>query len=511
MKLDPAPLIHFQSDYHWRNKHHTVQLTAARLYNVWNRTASGREPARQRWRAGLNALRQITMDAEAAGKRVRAYGGAWSLSDAPTTSDYLINTKSLNYLTIGLARTKVVPEEAARAKRLIFAQCGIHVMELNLALEAAALALPTSGASNGQTLAGAIATGTHGAAIEVGSMQDFVRGIHLVVDGGRHVYVEPASQPLVSKDFVDTLGAEHIKSDALFNAALVSFGSFGLVHGYVFEAVPLYELSRHRTRVDHAVALSWFDLDFPRIAAEAHLPSTPPYHFEIVFDPYQREAGQRGAYVTAMYQMPPLDSPPPPPTGGFEPGDDVMDLVGRLREPTTAPVSDLVSQLASSQLDEASGEQATPGRTFSNTSVRGSVLSAELAVSLHDGRQAVEALIDEAARQAFPGLVSVRFVRGSQATLAFTKFSPTSVTIELPGAAGPRTLDFYNAAWARLDRENVPFTLHWGQYGDFTQERVRRMYGDAVDTWKAQRGGLLSPAGLHLFSNDWLERAGLAD
>src|SRR5690606_30929253 len=224
--------------------------------------------------------------------------------------------------------------------------------------------------------------------------------------------------------------AEHIQSDALFHAALVSFGSFGLVHGYVFEAVPLYELSRYRTRVDQAVALSWFDLDFSRIAREAHLPAHAPYHFEIVFDPYQRKAGQRGAYVTAMYQAPPLDSPPPPPTRGFEPGDDVLDLVGRLQGPVSAPVSDLVSQVAASQLDEAAGEQATPGRTFSNTSVRGSVLSAELAVALNDGRRTVETLLDEAARRAFAGLVSVRFVRGSRATLAFTRFSPTSVTIE---------------------------------------------------------------------------------
>lgn len=511
MKLDPAPLLHFQADYPWRNKHRNVQLTAARLYNVWNRTSAGREPARQRWRAGLNALRQITLDAAAAGKRVRAYGGGWSLSDAPSTPDFLVNTKPLNYLSIGLTRKQVAPAAAARAKRLVFAQCGIHVMELNLALEAAGLALPTSGASNGQTLAGAIATGTHGAALNVGSMQDFVRGIHLVVDGGRHVYIEPASRPLVSDDFIRTLGAEHLKSDELFHAALVSFGSFGLVHGYVIEAVPLYELSRHRFRVDHQTALSWFHLDFPRIAPEARLPPAFPYHFEIVFDPYRRKAGQRGAYVTAMYQVPARQSPPPPPTGGFEPGDDVINLIARLTDLTAAPIPTLVSTLVAGQLTDASGEQATPGQTFSSTNIRGPVLSAELGVSLAHGPRAVEALVEEAAKHSFPGLVAVRFVRGSQATLAFTKFAPTSVTIELPGTGGSRALDYFAAVWPRLDREDIPFTLHWGQCGDFTRDRVRRMYGKAVDAWKEERRGLLSAAGRRLFSNDWLERTGLAD
>lgn len=511
MNLDPAPLLHFQNDFPWHNKHHTVQFTAARLYNVWNRTAAGREPPRERWRAGLNALRQIAWDAEVAGKRVRAYGGAWSLSEVTRTPDYLINTKSLDYLAIGLPRTKVLPEAAARAKRLVFAQCGIHVLELSLALEAAGLALPTSGASNGQTLAGAIATGTHGAALHVGSMQDFVRGIHLVIDRGRHVYLEPASQPIVSDDFVRTLGAEHVKSDELFFAALVSFGSFGLVHGYVLEAAPLYELSRYRVRVDHETARTWFSLDFPRIAADAELPPATPYHLEIVFDPYQREAGQRGAYVTAMYQVPPLKSQPAPPTGGFEPGDDVVNLIADLADTRQSTVPSSVSHLAATHLDAASGEQATPGRTFSNTSVRGSVLSTELAVSSSDAPRAVEAIVELAARQRFSGLLSVRFVRGSRAPLAFTKFSPVSVTLELPGAATPETLEFYRAVWSRLDDEGIPFALHWGQCGDFGRERVRRMYGDAVDAWQSARRELLSPAGRRLFSNPWLEEAGLAD
>jgi hypothetical protein len=506
---DPAPLLHFEPNFRWRNKHRNVEVTAERLYNVWNRTAAGREPSRQRWRAGLNALRQIVVDAERAGQPVRAYGGAWSLSEAPCTAGYLVNTKPLNYLSIGLSRRQVLAPLATKARRLVFAQCGIHVMELHRALEGAGLALPTSGASNGQTLAGAIATGTHGAALSVGAMQDFVRGIHLVVEGGRHLYVEPASSPVVSSEFVATLGAEHHRSDALFRAALVSFGSFGLVHGFLFEAAPLYELLKYRFRVDHATALSWFDLDFPRMAREANLPPASPYHFEVVFDPYRMSAGQRGAFVTTMYQVPPRATREQPTPRGFEPGDDVMQLIARLTDLTAAPVPTLVSNLMAAQLTDVSGEQATPGQTFSSTNIRGPVLSAELGVSLAQAQLAVRALVDEAQRRSFPGLVAVRFLRGSEATLAFTKYHPVSCTIELPGAGGRRALDFFETVWPRLDAEDVHFTLHWGQCGDFSAPRVRRMYGNAADAWVAQRRALLSSAGRRLFSNPLLDRCGL--
>ena len=127
----------------------------------------------------------------------------------------------------------------------MFAQCGTTVLELNQVLEAKGLALPTSGASNGQTIAGAIATGTHGAANSVGAMQDFVVGLHVIGEDGRHYFIERASRPVVSPSFVARLGAEVRRDDQLFDAALVSFGSFGLVHAVLLEVVPLYVLERH--------------------------------------------------------------------------------------------------------------------------------------------------------------------------------------------------------------------------------------------------------------------------
>jgi len=45
------------------------------------------------------------------------------------------------------------------------------------------------------------------------------------------------------------LGAILVRDDHLFNAALVSFGSFGVIHGVVIEAEPLALLEATRKRL----------------------------------------------------------------------------------------------------------------------------------------------------------------------------------------------------------------------------------------------------------------------
>ncbi|HEY3233374.1 MAG TPA: FAD-binding protein [Polyangiaceae bacterium] len=512
-KLDPEPLMSFEPGYPWKNKHRNLSFTALRLYNAWNRTANGQEPTRQRWRAGLNALRRIVTDAETAGRRVRAYGGAWSISQAAECHDFLINTKPLNYVSIGLTKGQVLAAWVERAPRLVFAQCGVHVMELHSALEGASLALPTSGASNGQTFAGAVSTGTHGAAWTVGSMQDYVRGIHLVVEGGRHLYIEPASMPVVSKAYIDTLGAELRRGDALFRAALVSFGSFGIIHGLLFEAAPLYELSKYRFLADHAEALAFTDLDFTKFArARPGLPPAVPYHFEITLNPYRSGAGQVGAFVTAMYHLTGATPTGEVPTsGGYEPGDDVISLLGELTDVVPASIPELTTKLVEAQLKPASGERATPGKTFGSSSIRGNVLSSELAVSLADSRRALEGIVDVAKEFPFPGLIAARFVRSSAATLAFTRFAPISCTVELPGAGSARTTEFHQRVFQRLDQDGIRFTLHWGQWGDYSAARVRSMYGASVEMWLSERRKLLSAAGRRMFSNPFLEGCGLSE
>jgi hypothetical protein len=107
-------------------------------------------------------------------------------------------------------------------------------------------------------------------------------------------------------------------------------------------------------------------------------------------------------------------------------------------------------------------------------------------------------------------LLSMRYVKGSRATLAFTRH-PMTCVLEIDGVQSARTHQFYRDAWARLARENVPFTFHWGKQNDLTAAAARRMYGKALDAWLGARRELLDRDARRLFSSDFLESLGLAD
>jgi hypothetical protein len=71
-----------------------------------------------------------------------------------------------------------------------------------------------------------------------GAMQEMVFGLHLVTGPNRHVYLERKSYPVMGPDFPESIGAEFIRDDVLFNAALVGLGSFG---------IPTMQRSRQRS------------------------------------------------------------------------------------------------------------------------------------------------------------------------------------------------------------------------------------------------------------------------
>jgi hypothetical protein len=84
-------------------------------------------------------------------------------------------TSGVNYCKIGIDDEAQVTENYANIRNhLAFVQSGVVVKRLGRALLSEGLALQTMGTTDGQSLAGAISTGTHGASVFGGSMQGFV-------------------------------------------------------------------------------------------------------------------------------------------------------------------------------------------------------------------------------------------------------------------------------------------------------------------------------------------------
>ena len=506
------PFIHFDRNVRFVNWHRNVEARVERRYDVWNRWSDRSRPATRRWEPGLMALQRIVQQAEADGKRVRALGGGFSLSEAAVTPDYLVNTKPLNYVDIGLKPENVDPAFEGDRNCLVFTQCGASILELNRILERNGLALPTSGDSNGQTFCGAMSTGTHGSANMVGSIQDCVVGLHVVGEGGRVYWVEPASRPVVSQRFCDLLGAELRRDDRLFYALVVSFGSFGLIHAALFLTVPVYLLERHVRRYSYArvePSLSTLDVSGLDLPDGAGL----PFHYEAIVNPYAPRH-EAGAYVRFMYQRPFSSAPvsvTSHPRVTMHPSDDLLGLIGAIgdRAPDLIPLA--VEELLDGEFAGQDGDSGTPGQIFGSVATRGDVVSTEIGVPLAEGANAVDAILDVANRHPFAGVVAIRFVRASPALLAFTHHQPITCTIELPAAASRRALETYEGIWEELSRRSIPFTLHWGQILKTDPAHLRRGFGTRIDEWLAARRGFLGPAGRRTFANEVLARSHLAD
>src|SRR5215217_2264630 len=141
----------------------------------------------------------IVREAEAANKRVHAFGSKWSFSDCAVTNDYVIDTKRLNQEL----QTEVRLKPALRPGQsplLYHVEAGITIRDLYLNLDNLGLALETMGGASGQTLAGAISTGTHGGDKTrktsggdepMPPLADSVLAIHLVGVGGTQYWIEP--------------------------------------------------------------------------------------------------------------------------------------------------------------------------------------------------------------------------------------------------------------------------------------------------------------------------------
>src|SRR5204862_3390665 len=85
--------------------------------------------------------------------------------------------------------------DAARSASLARVGAGIHLRDLNPALERAGQALPNMGGYDAQTISGVVSTSTHGSGLRWGPFPDLVRSLDVVVSGGEALRIEPEDGP----------------------------------------------------------------------------------------------------------------------------------------------------------------------------------------------------------------------------------------------------------------------------------------------------------------------------
>ena len=490
----------------WTNWHRNVKQPIRALYDVHNpeggATAEG-------YRNTVAQLQALIARASADNVRLRAIGGTWSFSRAAATDGYVLNTRWLNWM-FRMSQLNISEGYAGDREGLLFAQCGTSVSELNEYLEVTqGRSLRTTGASNGQTIVGAMSTGTHGASIDQAGIQDHVVGLHIVTGPDRHLWVERASYPVVSERFIKRLDTELVSDDALFDAALVSFGSFGIISGVLLETTEPFLLKAYRKKMpfDSAIRAAMDSLQFDGLALPE--PAARPYFFQVVVNPHDLDGG---VYVTSMYKHPrPAGyTPEYRIKGGLGPGYDLLGPIGTLVDTIPALTPFLVNQLAKVQLKEIDGKLGTIGETFDFTTPRSKAAGAAIGIKAADTTRVIDKLIalnDDIGPM--PVVFACRYVQRSKGTFAFTRHDPTCV-VDIDGVFARRTLSFYRAVWEGLEAERIPFTAHWGKINQLNARRVQRMYGNDVGAWLDAREFFLDTEGLRrTFSNPFLERLGL--
>ncbi|MDJ1500753.1 FAD-binding protein [Xanthocytophaga agilis] len=490
----------------WVNRHESFTQNIEDLYDLADESTMDILADYNDVTAGIQQLMKQFI---ANGKRTRVLGGEWSWTKIAASDGILLNTKPLN-LTFRISLNNVSPAYAKSPDDLYFAQCGVSIQELSTRLRRRKRSLKTSGASNGQTIAGALSTGTHGSAIDIGGVADYVVGLHLIVSPTRHIWLERRSYPVVSDVFVANLHAERVQDDALFNAALVSFGCFGFIHGVMIETVPLflYESYRLSVPLDNTLYTLMESLSF----ANSFLPygSERPYHFQVLVNQYDPN---HKAYVTVMYKRDYEDNyiPPSMAVPGIGPGDDAPSFIGTISQALPAVVPILVNAVIGGSYKPYSKVFGTHAEMFSNTDLHGKVLSAAIGIPLSAVNQVRELLIDLNTHYGpFAGVLAFRFVKGTQATLGFTHFTTTCV-VELDSVMSDETYRFYNKVWDELERQHIPHSFHWGKVLRLDHTRIRNMYGEEkIDNWIQARNTLMQdPESMRLFTNDVMVLWGL--
>lgn len=188
--------------------------------------------------------------------RVKASGSRWSSSAAARAEDAWVDTSALDrVLSWDLGTLADELWAGGQASNLVLIQAGIKIHALATALWEEGLSIPTLGGSMGQSIAGAISTGTHGTDIDLPPIAAMVRAIHLVAPGGHEYWLEHPDRPIASAgslqqnyggDWHDSI---KVRRDAdAFNAALVSVGRCGFIYAYVLEVEPRFQLRSERGR-----------------------------------------------------------------------------------------------------------------------------------------------------------------------------------------------------------------------------------------------------------------------
>jgi len=186
----------------------------------------------------LADLVNVVQRASAQGHMLHVVGSGWAFENIAWSPDWMVSLTRLNRRLTNVTGHALNPQwlasQAAASDRLFHIEAGATIADLNDALAAAGLAMPTLGGSVGQAVAGALSTSTHGGDPTQSPLADVVMAMHLVTAAGRELWIERASEPINRRcrpspgAVVPRLG-DRTERRPVQCAASFGFGRFGII------------------------------------------------------------------------------------------------------------------------------------------------------------------------------------------------------------------------------------------------------------------------------------------
>ena len=209
-------------------------------------------PGQDRAPKNIASLVEVVADATNKKQSIHAIGSGWAFEDCAKAEWVMVSLENLNQQLHEVVdpKNRALTDDwigrhgnPASPTHLVHFEAGIRILDLCETLDKQGLAMPTLGGSNGQALAGAISTSTHGGDWQQPPFPDVVRAVHLVTVKGQELWIERESNPLTRDDdankaLLDVLPCKDtkvVRDDRLFDAVRVACGRFGVIYSVVLE------------------------------------------------------------------------------------------------------------------------------------------------------------------------------------------------------------------------------------------------------------------------------------
>ncbi|KAI3392030.1 hypothetical protein diail_6326 [Diaporthe ilicicola] len=470
----------------------------------------------------LDQLVTIINDAGAKKQRVRAVGSGHSTSDITRTDGAVLVDP--HQMAAVLDVDSAVLSQHGSSMSLFRVQSGILIKDLNKQLDDRGLALIHMPAYDGQTISGAMSTGTHGSGALWGPMVSMVRSIVMVAENGSVFQIEPASAAITDPSkFAGHLSEASsvpvvlVQNDDWFNAAQVSMGCLGIIYSYTIEVTAAFHVSENRT------AVRWEDIK-GQFAPELFNPLPAPLadwdHFELVVSPYVDDNDHKHP-CTWVERARVGNTPKRGARQDF--WGRILEDVGILFTGVLDEILNLFPQLAPSSINTAMQSLTTDDAPYIDSSyVVYKVLDSELelkahAIELHFEAKDLVATVDklmttfktiaDQKNLYVAGPIGIRFAAASDALLA-PQSGRLTATAEMSNIVGiQKGVELLQEVKSAMSSADRSIRVHWGLDLDtVTAQDVRDWYGSNLDKWLTIYRELNANG---MFNNKFTDRIGI--